>query len=431
MTDVDLLIVNAAEIITSAGPKTGLTKEALNEVCLIKDGAIAVRDGRIIRVGATSELVSECNAKTTIDASGRLVSPGLVDAHSHLLYGGDRCCEYGDKLSGATSGANLGAGINSTIGATRQTGDDTLVAQALSDLDIALTHGTTTFEAKTGYGLTHAHEIRLLKLTAGLRHEIDIVPTFLGAHVLPDDYADRRQDYVQAVYDMLPEAAKHARYCDVACDPACFTPEECLYIGRRARELGMEIRVHADQTGPGHGAEVAAELMAASADHLDQSTQAGLEALASAGTVGIFFPGVTLHMLEMTPPLDGETLGHAEKPYMPLAVRRAINAGVVTAISADFNPGSCPSISMQVMMQLAARLYRLSYAEVWNMSTLNPAVSLGFGDDRGSIECGKRADLLIWDVDNHQRVINRFGHNMVNTVIINGETVVRDQRIQR
>jgi imidazolonepropionase len=428
MAKLDLLIENAAEILTCAGPATGLTGAALNRAEVIAGGSIAGDQGRIVAIGAAESLRAGNDFAQELDASGRLVSPGFVDAHSHLLYGGDRCCEYGAKLSGEISGANLESGINSTIRATRAADDGFLVRQALADLDIALSHGTTTFEAKTGYGLNQSHEIRLLRLTAGLEHPIDIIPTFLGAHVLPDDYAGRREDYVQLVIGMLPEAAKYSRYCDVACDPACFTPEECLRIGRRARELGMEIRVHADQTGDGEGARVAAELGAASADHLDQSSQAGLEAMAAAGTVGIFFPGVTLHMMEMTPALDGHTLGEAEKPYMPLAVRRAIDAGVAVAISADFNPGSCPSISMQTMMQLAARLYRLSYAEVWNMSTLNPAVSLGLGHDRGSLEVGKRADILIWDIDCHERAINRFGNNMVGTVILNGEVVVADQK---
>lgn len=426
MNTADLIITNASEVITCSGPTTGLTGHELGKLEVIEDGAVAITDGRIAAVGTTVEIASQYEAKETLDASGRLVSPAFVDAHSHLLYGGNRCCEYEGKLTGTVIGANLESGINSTIKATRATSDEGLIEQALGDLDAALLHGTTTFEAKTGYGLSREHELRMLKLTAELEHTVDLIPTFLGAHVLPDEYANRRNEYVQLVIDMLPDAAKYSRYCDVACDPACFTQEECLKIGMRAKELGMDIRIHADQTGDAGGAKLAAILSAASADHLDQSSEEGLKAMAVVGTVGIFFPGVTFHMLEMVPPLEKDGVGSAEKPYMPFAVRRAIDAGVVTAISADFNPGSCPCISMQMIMQLAARLYRLSYAEVWNMATLNPAVSLGFGDDRGSLELDKRADILIWDVQDHQTAINRFGENKVRTVLKDGQVVVQD-----
>ncbi len=427
-----MLIIGAGELVTCAGPPGGLTGAALDRLDTLKDGAIAVSGDRIMAVGHSAEIADAFRAGRCIDAKGGLVSPGFVDAHSHLLHAGDRCGEYEDKIRGRIRGANLESGINATIRATRAASDEALRAQAYADLDQALLYGTTTLEAKTGYGLSRAHELRLLRLTAELDHAVDVIATFLGAHVVPDDFADRRADYVELVIDMLPDAAKLSRYCDVACDPACFTAQECVRIGRRARELGMQVRVHADQTGDGGGAMIAAQLQAASADHLDQASMAGLTAMAAAGTVGIFFPGVTLHMLEMTPPLLANGVGEADKPYMPDAVRRAIDAGVVAAISADFNPGSCPSISMQMMMQLAARLYRLSYAQVWNMSTLNPAVSLGLAADRGSLEPGKRADILIWNEGDHRRVINRFGTNMVDTVVKSGRVVVhRGQRVNQ
>ncbi|MGH6916481.1 MAG: amidohydrolase family protein, partial [Geminicoccaceae bacterium] len=303
-----------------------------------------------------------------------------------------------------------------------------LIERALRDLDTALAHGTTTIEAKTGYGLDRDSELRLLRLTTRLEHPVEVVPTFLGAHVLPDEYAGRREAYVQLLIDMTPEVAGLAEYCDVSCDPTCFTAEECLRMGEAARRHGMGVRVHADQTGDAGGAALAARLRAVSAELLDSASPAGLKALAEAGTGAIFLPAVTFHLLEMTPPVTDGEIGSPQKPFMPLAVRRAIEAGAVVALSADYNPGSAPTPSMQIVMQLAARLYRLTYAQIWHMCTLNAAVSLGRGHDRGSLEPGKRADVVIWTEPDHRRIINRFGYNMVDQVLIEGRVVVRDGR---
>jgi imidazolonepropionase len=424
--EVDLLVRNAGELIACSGPVTGITGAALKQLSVIHDGAIAVNEGRVVAVGRSDEIVRRYEAHRTIDAEGALVSPGFVDPHSHLLYGGTRHGEYESKVTGEGKPPTLDSGINYTVRRTRAASNDELVGQALDDLDVMLEHGTTTLEAKTGYGLDRETELRLLELTSALKHPIDIVTTYLGAHVLPTEYENRRKEYVDLVIDMLPQASHYAEYCDVCCDPIGFTYEECLRIGEAANALGMGIRVHADQTGDYKGAELAAHLKAASADHLDFTSDAGFAAMAKAGTVAILFPGVTLHMCEMTPKLSGSSLVAAEKPFMPLVARRAINSGGVVALSTDYNPGSCPTQSMQMVMQLAARLYRLGYAEIWNMCTLNTAVSLGRGHDRGSIEPGKRADILIWKVGSHGMVINRFGTNLIDRVIVGGEVVVED-----
>jgi imidazolonepropionase len=366
-----------------------------------------------------------------IDAEGALVTPGLVDPHSHLLYGGTRHEEYESKVTGSDTPPGLQIGINSTVRHTRNAADEFLVHQALVDLDVMLEHGTTTLEAKTGYGLDRETELRLLRLTAGLDHPIEVIPTYLGAHVLPCDFAGRRRQYLDLVIDLLPEAARLVEYCDVCCDPVSFTYDECLRVGEAAGKLGMGIRVHADQTGEARGALLAAHLHAASADHLDYTSDEGFAAMARAGTTGILFPGVTLHMCEMTPKPVGHVLMPAEKPFMPLVVRRAIDSGCIIALSTDYNPGSCPTPSMQMVMQLAARLFRLSYAEIWNMCTLNTAVSLRRGHDRGSLEPGKRADIVIWKVPEHGLVINRFGVNLVDRVLVGGEVVVAGGRSVR
>lgn len=419
----DLIVRNAGELVTCAGPATGIAGPALARLALVENGALAIRGGRILDVAKTADIDHRYRSPHVIDAKGALVSPGFVDPHSHLLYGGTRHREYECKVTGRGMPPRLDNGINYTVRRTREASDEALIEQALSDLDVMLEHGTTTLEAKTGYGLDRETELRLLKLMGDIDHPVDLIKTYLGAHVLPSEYRERRADYIDLVVDMLPVAARLAEYCDVCCDPIGFTFEECLRIGRAARKLGMGIRVHADQTGDARGAFLAAELGAASADHLDYTTDEGFAAMARAGTVGVLFPGVTLHMCEMTPKADGNLLIPAEKPFMPQVARRAVASGCTIALSTDYNPGSCPTPSMQMVMQLAARLFRLSYAEIWNMSTINAAASLGRGNDRGSLEPGKRADAIIWNVPEHGLVINRFGVNLVDTVLVAGEVV--------
>jgi imidazolonepropionase len=409
--NADRLIVNAAELLTCRGPHAGLAGKALQEVHLIENGAIAISGGRIAAVGTTEEIRDRFTAREVIDADGRLVSPAFADPHSHLLYGGSRHEEYEDKVTRRAQ-VRLDGGIRYTVRRTRETADALLLEQAQRDLDVMLAHGTTTLEAKTGYGLESGEELRLLRLTASIRHTVDVVPTFLPLHVLPDEYRERREAFVSMAKQSLPEAAKLAPYCDVTCDPIGFTYDECLEVGEAARALGMKMRVHADQMGDARGALLAARLQASAADHLDYASDEGLQAMAAAGTVATLLPGVTLHMLEVL-----------EKPFMPSLARRALEAGCVVALSTDYNPGSCPTQSMQMVMQLAARLFRLGYAEIWNMCTLNAARALDLSHDRGSLEPGKRADIVLWNVPSHGMVINRFGVNLVHKVFSTKEKV--------
>jgi len=429
--NADLLIVHAAELIRCSGARDGIRRSDLERLELIADGALAIGSGRILAVGSTEELLRAYTAPRIIHASGRLVSPSFVDPHSHLVFGGSRHLDYEAKVTQRRPGRALAGGIGFTARATSTTSDDELIRRALADLDAMLVHGTTTLEAKTGYGVSVEEELRLLRLTAGLRHTVDVVPTFLALHVLPEDYAGRRDRWIQEITDALPEAAGLARYCDVSCDPVCFTFDECLRVGEAARSLGMKIRVHADQTGDANGAALAARLAASAADHLDYANPPGLRALATSGTVATLLPGVALHLCELTPGIRDDQLVAAEKPFLPMLVRQAIAAGAVVALSTDYNPGSCPTVSMQVVMQLAARLFRLGYAEIWNMCTLNAARALDLADDRGSLEVGKRADVLVWTVPEHGMVINRFGSNLVDTVIAGGQVVVEAGRIAR
>jgi len=429
--NADLLVLDAAELLPCSGPASGIRGAALQKITTIAGGGVAICDGRIVAVGASDTIRRAYRAPQQIDASGQLVTPGLVDPHSHLLYGGTRHEDHEAKITQRAPSKRLDGGIRYTVSRTCAASDQALVAQALRDLDVMLAHGTTTLEAKTGYGLEAAQELRLLRLTAGLRHTIDVMPTLLALHVLPEAYASRRDDYLAVALSTLGEAAQLARFCDVSCDPICFTEAECRRVADAARAHGMAIRVHADQFGDANGGAFAAKVGAAGADHLDYTSDAGFRAMAAKGTVATFLPGVTLHLCEMTPRFEGNGLGAAEKPFMPLVVRRAIEAGVVVALSTDYNPGSSPTPSMQIVMALAARLFRLGYAEIWNMCTLNAACSLGLGADRGSLEVGKRADLVLWNVATHGMVVNRFGVNLVDRVIAGGKLVVDKGQVKR
>ncbi|TCP42626.1 imidazolonepropionase [Tamaricihabitans halophyticus] len=414
---VDLVIAHATELLTCAGSAAPIRGEELSRIEILKDGAVAVRDGRIVAVGPTPEVLANYAADATLNAAGRLVTPGLVDAHTHLVYGGTRHADWEDLAVGRPA-TGLGGGIMRTVRATRELSADQLRVRALRDLDVMLAHGTTTVEAKTGYGLDGETELRLLEVMANLRHEIPVVATYLGAHLQPTDYPGSRADYLKLVRDLLPEAAKYAEYCDMACDPACFTAEECAEVATVARAAGMRLRLHADQTGDAGGVALAAQLGASSVDHLDAISAAGRAALASSPTVGMIFPGVSQHMLDTIPAVGG---GQPSQPDAPGWVRQLIDSGAALGLATDYNPGTCPTPSMQTVMQLAARLYRLSYAEIWQMCTINAAHSLDRGGEIGSLEPGKRADILVWSVPEHGMPIHRFGVNLVDTVLIAGK----------
>lgn len=424
---IDLLIVGAGELVTCRTGAEGAIGAALQDLEVIVDGAVAVDGGRIVDVGSSSALRQRHrDARELIDAQGMLVSPGLMDCHSHLLYAGSRHEEYETLVTGRSDpGKRLGGGIRYTVSRTREASAAALHQQAMNDLDIMLAHGTTTLEAKTGYGLDRETELRLLRIQHSLRHDVDIVSTYLGAHVPPAEYRDRPGEYVDLVIRTLPEARPLAEYCDVCCDPVGFTADECARIGEAALALGFKLKVHADQTGYAGGAELAARYGATSADHLDYISPAGIHAMAAAGTVGVLLPSVTFHMMEMISKVNDGRLEPAAKPFMPQVVRRMVDGGMRLAISADYNPGSSPSQSMQMAMQTAARLYRLGYAEIWHMSTINAALAVDRADDRGSLEVGKRADLVIWRVPSHGMVINRFGVNLAATVVKDGRVVRR------
>jgi imidazolonepropionase len=408
--EVDLLIVSAGELLTCPGPTAGVRQPSVADLGMIHDGAIAIDRGQIVAVGRAGEVTDRFAARSTVDAGGRLVTPGLVDPHTHLVHGGSRHEEWERKVTGESL-TGLVTGIASTRAATRATPSEDLHADAMRNLNIALLHGTTTLEAKSGYGLTVAEELRLLDVMHQLRHPIEVSTTFLGAHVVPAEFADRRGDYVQLVIDMLPDV--RADWFDVWCDPMAFTPAESRQLLTAATARGFSCRVHADQTGGVGGTGLAVEFGAASVDHLDDVSDADLVALGASDTVAVLLPGCTLHQFETT---VRDWRGWS---------RRIIESNAVVALSTDFNPGTCPMLSLPVIMGLASRLYRMSAAEIWLGVTLNAAASLRRADRVGSLVVGHQADVVIWNVTDHRQILNRFGYNLVDQVIKAGQPVVR------
>lgn len=425
----DLLVRHASELITCKAGPGGARGADLAKLERIDDGAVAILGGRIVEVATTSTIDERWEAEATIDASGSLVSPGFVDAHTHLIFEGSRHLEWERRVTERPA-PEFGAGIQGTVARTRAAPLSQLRAQALDDLASCLAHGTTTLESKSGYGLDHDTELQTLRLLQELSSEqaVDIVPTYLGAHVVPPEYIDDRSSYVRLVVEMLDEVVPLARYCDLTCDPVGFTISECREIAQRATELGLGLRFHADQTGHVGGTRLAVELGASSADHLECATDADISALANSTTVGVLLPGVTHHLMHPTPSASPERAAEWQPQMTPAHVRQMVESGCCLALATDYNPGSCPTISMQMVMQLAARLYRLDFAQAWQMATINGAIALDLGDDRGSIEPGKLADLVIWRVPEHGMVVNRFGTNMVKAVIKAGTLAYGDER---
>jgi len=388
---------------------------------VIHDGAVAVGDGLILAVGRTSRIRRSYRAEEEIDASGMTILPGFVDAHTHLVFSslGYRPEELSMKARGMSYMEILasGGGIMRTVRATRAAPEGQLVRECLKRLDVMLLHGTTTVEAKSGYGLTVEDELKCLRALreADKRHPIDLVPTFLGAHAVPPEYEGRSDDYVELVVsEMLPRVAKArlASFCDVFCERGVFTPEQARRILLAGLRYGLKAKVHADEFSDTGGASLAAELGAASADHLLFSSEDGLKAMAEAGVVAVLLPASPL-----TTMIDRFA-----------DARRMIELGVPVALGTDFNP-NCPVENVQTVIALACYRMGMTQAEAISAATLNAAHAIGLSGSVGSIEPGKKADLVVLDVPGHEHVGYRLGSNLVKYVIKSGELVVEDGRL--
>jgi imidazolonepropionase len=410
MRGVDVLI-DRVQVATVSGGEGPLAGDAQRDIGLLSDAAIAVQGGLVAAVGSRDRVLSEVDPQNVLDGGGRLVTPGLVDAHTHLVFAGTRAAEFEMRIEGATYLEIMaaGGGIMSTVRATREASDEELLAGVLGRLDAMMACGTTTSEAKTGYGLATAQELRLLAVLeeADRRHPVNVVPTFLGAHAVPEEFKGREDAYVDLVVDeMLPAVA--SRYpnacCDVFCDEGAFTPEQSRRVLERAAELGLGLKIHSDEFANLGCTELAASLGAVSADHLAVTSEAEMDAMARAGTVAVLLPGTTFG------------LGAAH--YAD--ARNMVARGVPVALATDLNPGTCMCESMPFMMALATRYMRLTPAEALVAATRNAAYALGRGDVTGRIEPGMPADLVVMDTSDYRDLTYRFGRNPVDAVMIGG-----------
>jgi len=410
-----LAVVNIGQLVTLAGPARPRVGKELRELGLIADAALLIDEGRIITAGPYAELRSRIpHEAAVIDAKGRCVTPGFVDAHTHLVFAGNRAVEFEQRIDGATYQqiAAAGGGILRTVKLTRAATEDELLAEARQHRDWMLRSGTTTIEAKSGYGLERETELRMLRVLARLDAEgpARIVPTLLAAHTVAPEFAGRREEYVRwIVEELIPEVAalKLARYCDAFCDDHAFTVEEARRVLTAGRRHGMGVRVHAEQFRPGTGAALAAELGAATADHLEAVTAETLGLLREAGVQPVLLPGSVF------------ALGREQYP----PARKMIEMDLGIVLATDFNPGSSPVASMPFILSLACLQMRLTPAEALAAATINAAWSLGLGDRAGSLETGKEANFLIHEFNDYRELAYFIAAPFRPRVFVAGEEV--------
>ncbi len=409
-------IVNIGQLVTLAGPARPRVGVELNDLTIINEAALLIEDGRIIALGPYSDLKSKIQPSATIiDAENRCVTPGFVDAHTHLVFAGNRAAEFEQRIAGATYQqiAAAGGGILRTVALTRAASEDELLASARRHRDWMLRSGTTSLEAKSGYGLDRDTELKMLRVIRRLNDEgpARIIPTLLAAHTVPPEYKDRRAYYVRFVAEeLIPETANLglAKYCDAFCDDHAFTVDECRTVLTSAKNHGLQLRIHAEQFRSGTGADLAAELGAATADHLETVTEETLQHLRDAGTQPVLLPGSVFAL--------------SRTQYPP--ARKMIEAGLAVVLATDFNPGSSPVPSMPFMLSLACLEMGLSPAEALSAATINAAYSLGLGAEIGSLEPGKQADFIIHEFADYRELAYFIAAPMRPRVFSAGREVV-------
>ena len=410
-----LAVINCSQLVTLRGPARPRVRGEMRELSIIEDGAMIVRDRHIARVGVRRLIEPDIEAGCEVlDAGGRVVLPGFVDAHAHPVFAGTRADEYEERSLGATYQeiAARGGGIKSTVRRTRAADLEQLISAGRRYGEWFLRTGTTTVEAKSGYGLTVEDELKILRAIKRLDEETPLryVPTFLGAHDVPEEYRERRAEYIALVTEeMLPRVAseKLAEYADVFCEERVFSLDESRKILLAARALGLGLRLHADQLSLSGGARLAAELKASTADHLEHTDADGIAALKSAGVQPVLLPGSVY------------ALGSTRYP----AARAMIDAGLALVLATDFNPGSSPTPSMPMILSLAATHLKMTPSEALTAATINAAYSLGRGGELGTLEPGKRADFVIHDCADYREIAYFFGVEHPHAVYVEGREV--------
>ena len=415
-TEVDLLIKNAQELLTLSP-----SFEEESGLGIIRNGAIAIKGEKIIWVGKTEELPKEFGLNPEgqgIDTTGKVVIPGLIDSHTHLIFAGSRENEFEQRIQGLSylEIAERGGGILSTVEATRKASFDELFSLGKKRLDRMLSKGVITIEAKSGYGLSLQDEMKILKVMKALQesHPIDIVPTFLGAHTIPREFRDARTRYIDLLMkEMIPRVAQErlAEFCDVFCEDKAFTLEESKKILEAGKRYGLKPKIHADQLSSGGGAELAAEVNAFSADHLEHVSQAGIERMAEKGVIAVLLPGASFFL--------------SMKKYPP--AREMIQKGVFVSLATDLNPGSSMTESLPLMMTMGCTMFKMTPKEVIQAATIHAARSMGREKEIGSLEIGKQADLLLLDIPNYRYLPYHFGVDHTELVVKKGKIVYHRQ----
>lgn len=423
MISADCVVSNCRQLITCRGPLPK-RREALQDLGVIEDGWIASSRGEIVFVGKGEDFRKEVQVEpsaTWIDGRDGIALPGFIDCHTHLPFAGNREYEFLLRLKGRTYQqlSAQGMGIQTTVKATRAASKDELVALCKQRLNQMLLTGTTTAEAKSGYGLNLEDEVKQLEALAALKgaHPLDVVPTFMGAHEVPPERKDDKTGYIDLIIDrVLPEVVARglAEFFDIFCEPNVFNLEETKKLAEAARAAGLGVKIHADEWTPIGGAQYAAESGAVSAEHLINITEDGIRKLASSGTAAILLPGVPFFLM-----LDEKA-----------PARKLIEAGAIVALASDFNPGSSMLSSMLLVLQLGVYTLRMTIEEAINACTGNAAYAIRRDAGIGSLEVGKRMDLLICDVPNYASLIYQLGTNPVRHIIKNGRVIVRAGKIQ-
>lgn len=405
-----LAIINIGKLASPLG-KSAKSGDEQGQILELQDAWVLVHGQYIHKVGTGQISPAALEGYEVVDAKGQLLTPGLVDPHTHLVFAGWRAHELQLKLAGVPYLDILaqGGGILNTVRQTRQATEEELISQALTALSDILSQGTTTLEAKSGYGLDVENELKQLRVVRELNkvQPIDLVSTFMGAHALPLEYKEDREAYIRLVIEeMLPKISqdKLAEFCDVFCEQGVFTVEEAREILLAAQAQGLKSKIHADEIEAIGGSELAGELGAQSAEHLIAMKDSGIEAMKKGGVIACLLPATSFYL---------------NKPYA--RARDLIHAGVPVALGSDFNPGSCPSHSLQFCMNLASWQYKMSPQEILTAVTLNAAAAIDRAEQVGSLEQGKLADLVIWKAQDLDFLCYRFGNNLADTVIKAGK----------
>ncbi|CAM3998207.1 imidazolonepropionase [Mesobacillus thioparans] len=406
----DFILYNIGQLILPKSKERPLKGQEMKELNISENAAIGISDGKVAWLGSSIDAES-LKASERIDAQGKVVSPGLVDPHTHLVFGGSREHELSLKQAGVPYLEILaqGGGILSTVSATKNASEEELLQKASFHLERMISYGVTTMEAKSGYGLDAETELKQLRVVQRLKEKypVSIISTFLGAHAIPPEFKGKEAQFLEHMSDLLDEIKERglAEFVDIFCETGVFTIEQSRKYLQLAKDKGFGLKIHADEIDPLGGTELAVSLGAASADHLVAASDEGIKRLAEGSTVAVLLPGTTFYL--------------GKDQYA--RARKMIDEGAAVALATDFNPGSCVTENLQMIMSLAALKLKMSAEEIWNGVTVNAAHAIGKSQEAGTLEIGRRADFVIWDVPNYQYIPYHYGVNHAQSVFRSGK----------